>query len=70
MFRNVLVWAAQECHLQVTCVREKELDIASLKYVLSLGRLIGPPWTQDQKYATAAALIAKGATGAGRKDSE
>ena len=58
MFRDVLVWAAQQCRLSVTCVREKELDGASLKRIASLGKLIGPPWTQDQKYATAAALIA------------
>ena len=58
MFRNVLVWAAQECHLPVTGVREKELDAASLERIGSLGKLIGPPWTQDQKYATVAALMA------------
>jgi hypothetical protein len=58
MFRNVLVWAAQQCHLPVTTVREKELDAASLGRIGSLGRLIGPPWTQDQKYATVAALMA------------
>jgi len=56
MFRDVLVWAAKECHLHVTGVREKSLDAASLKHIDSLGKLIGPPWTQDQKYATLAAL--------------
>jgi hypothetical protein len=58
MFRNVLVWAAREHGLPVTGVREKGLDPASLKYIKSIGKLIGPPWTQDQKYATVAALMA------------
>lgn len=57
-FRDVLVWAAKECRLPVTGVREKELDAASLQRIGPLGKLIGPPWTQDQKYATLAALLA------------
>ncbi len=58
MFRDVLVWAATECGLPVMGVREKSLDAASLHAIGSLGKLIGPPWTQDQKYATVAALTA------------
>jgi hypothetical protein len=58
MFRDVLVWAAQEHRLKVTGVREKELDAAVLKRIGSLGKLIGPPWTQDQKYATVVGLTA------------
>jgi hypothetical protein len=58
MFRDVLVWAARECRLPVAGVSEKGLDAASLKRIASLGKLLGPPWTQDQKYATAAALTA------------
>jgi len=58
MFREVLVWAARECRLPVTGVPEKSLDTASLHSIGSLGRLIGPPWTQDQKHATLAALMA------------
>jgi hypothetical protein len=54
IFRNVLVWAAEEHRLPVTGVREKQLDATSLKRIESLGKLIGPPWTQDQKYATVA----------------
>jgi hypothetical protein len=60
MFRDVLVWAAKECRLPVTGVREKDLNGASLKRIGSLGKLIGPPWTQDQKYAAVAALMALG----------
>jgi hypothetical protein len=58
MFRDALVWAATERRLPVTGVREKSLDASSLARVGSLGKLIGPPWTQDQKYATVAALLA------------
>ena len=58
MFRDVLVWAAKELRLAVTGVPQKSLDAQSLKRIDSLGKLIGPPWTQDQKYATVAALMA------------
>lgn len=57
MFRDVLVWAAKSYGLPVSGVREKSLDAASLERIGSLGKAIGPPWTQDQKYATVAALI-------------
>jgi hypothetical protein len=56
LFRDVLVWAAKQCRLPVTGVREKSLDARVLARVGSLGKLIGPPWTQDQKYATVAAF--------------
>jgi hypothetical protein len=55
MFRDVLVAAAETLALPVACIREKELDFRRLD---SLGRLIGPPWTQDQKCASAAAFQA------------
>lgn len=58
MFRDVLVWAAKESRLPVTDVPQKSLNAASLQRIDSLGKLIGPPWTQDQKYATVAALMA------------
>ena len=57
MFRDVLVWAARECRLPVTGVREKDLNGSSLTRIGSLGKLIGPPWTQDQKYAAVAVLM-------------
>jgi hypothetical protein len=58
MFRDVLSWAARECNLPVTAVPEKQLPAASLSAIGSLGKTIGPPWTQDQKFATVAALAA------------
>jgi hypothetical protein len=58
LFRDVLMWAAKRCRLPATGVREKSLDSASLERIGSLGKLIGPPWTQDQKYAAVAAFLA------------
>ncbi len=58
MFRDVLSWAASRCNLPVMAVPEKQLPAASLSAMDSLGRTIGPPWTQDQKYDTLAALLA------------
>jgi hypothetical protein len=58
MFRDVLIAAARECGLTVTTVREKEVEAASVARVASLGKQIGPPWTQDQKYAVIAGLSA------------
>jgi hypothetical protein len=57
MFRDVLLWAAKECRLPVSGIREKSLDAVSLKQIDSLGKLIGPPWTQDQKHAALAAWM-------------
>jgi hypothetical protein len=58
MFREALVWAANELGLAVTGVPAKGLDAVALKRIDSFGKLIGPPWTEDQKYATVAALMA------------
>lgn len=58
MFREVLVWAAEQCHIPVTRIREKEIDATVLESMAPLGKAIGPPWTQDQKYAAAAAITA------------
>jgi hypothetical protein len=62
MFRDALAWAAESLGLPVKGICEKELAPASLKRLDSLGKQLGPPWTQDQKYATLAALIALAAT--------
>jgi hypothetical protein len=58
LFREVLMWSAKECRLSVTGVPERSLDAAALQRIALLGKRIGPPWTQDQKYATVAALLA------------
>ena len=58
MFREVLVWAARQLGLPVTGVPAKGLDSASLERIGSFGKMVGPPWTEDQKYATVVALMA------------
>ena len=60
MFREALVWAAKECPLPATGVRRNSPDPTALQRISILGEVIGPPWTQDHKYATVAALIALG----------
>ncbi len=67
-FRNALVEASKHCGLPVFGVKEKELfqqgtaKLAKAKEELErrvqqMGKTIGPPWTQDQKYAALAAWM-------------
>jgi hypothetical protein len=58
LFREALIHAACRHGLQVVCPREKELDAGLLAAIAPLGKHLGPPWTQDQKYAAAGALMA------------
>lgn len=65
-FRNALIAASNESNVPVTPVKEKELftrvtadlgmRVAALERRLTkLGRLLGPPWSRDEKFA---ALVA------------
>lgn len=67
-FRNAFGDACTNLHLPVEKFRERDLlDLASTELRQSsakiksrwaqIGRTIGPPWTQDQKNATLAALL-------------
>jgi hypothetical protein len=69
LFRSVLANASREMRVPVTGVKERELlaqasavlgksDIELQKYLQQRGRELGPPWTQDEKYATLAAWLA------------
>jgi hypothetical protein len=60
LFREALLWAARECGLDAIGVREKSLDAEVLRRLDPLGKSLGPPWTQDEKRAAAAALMALG----------
>ena len=62
LFREALAHAGKQCHLRVTGVKERELfaqgesqlrlPAGELQHRVSeLGRLVGPPWRQDEKYA-------------------
>ncbi len=68
-FRAIVLHAAESCGLRVHRVKEKELfglaerefdlSSASLQRMLNdLGKVVGPPWQQDQKLAALAAWLA------------
>jgi len=68
-FRNIVSDACENCHIPVTRFRERELEAranatfrkaaASLRqHIAALGKTVGSPWTQDEKAAALAALIA------------
>ena len=59
MFREALINGARQLGLSTGTVPEKSVDAAVLEEIAGLGKLIGPPWTQDQKLATVAALLWK-----------
>lgn len=69
LFREALSSASRKYRLKEFCVREKELvgkasesfgltEAVVLKRVTELGRPLGSPWSQDEKYATLAAWLA------------
>ena len=68
-FREAIIHASERCGLAINCVKERELlDRAGqvfrlkpkelLRRVTELGRPLGAPWSQDEKYATIAAWLA------------
>jgi len=81
LFRDALTRACIRCGLQVVSVKERELvaeaadsfglaEAAVLKQVTDLGKPLGAPWSQDEKYAALAAWLAladKDGSGARRK---
>jgi hypothetical protein len=67
LFRDVLVQAAGNCGLAVTRVREKEIwerGAATMKMpdlrerIDGLKKIVGPPWSADEKLAAVAGWIA------------
>ena len=69
LFRDALRAACRECGLPVTAIKERELfsqAAADLRlpserierHVADMGKGIGPPWRQDQKFAAVAAWLA------------
>jgi hypothetical protein len=68
LFRDSLRAACARCHLPVRGIREKELFLAASKTlgieaatlkrrVTALGKALGPPWSQDEKFAALAAWL-------------
>jgi len=61
LFREALRAAIRTCALPLVAVKEREL-LSRAKplepHLAAMGRAIGPPWRQDQKYAAMAAWLA------------
>jgi len=68
-YRAELMKAAKNCGLAVTSIKERELfEQASARFrtplerlerrIADLGKPLGPPWSQDQKYAALVAWLA------------
>jgi len=75
LFRSVIADASREMNVPVTGVKERDvLARASAvlgksatelqSYLQRMGRELGPPWTEDEKYATLAAWLALAASSA------
>lgn len=69
LFRAVLTRASDHCKIPVTAVRERELFLqattrlhlspSELKHRLAeMGKPLGPPWGQDEKFAAIAGWLA------------
>jgi hypothetical protein len=67
-FREAIAQAALECGLDCRKIREKELFAIAQRefridvrdWVEGLRKSLGPPWTQDEKYAAMAGWLALG----------
>jgi hypothetical protein len=68
LFRDSLRRAAARCKLSVTDIRERDLLVAASKSlclrpdvlgrrIAGLGKSLGPPWTQDEKFSALAAWL-------------
>ncbi|MGB0033856.1 MAG: hypothetical protein WBP79_00080 [Candidatus Acidiferrales bacterium] len=69
LFREALLHASARCGLETVTVKERELVDATsralrlkpgdlTRRVTELGRPLGPPWSQDEKFASLAAWLA------------
>jgi hypothetical protein len=68
LFRESLRRAGARCKLSVNAIKEKDLFATASKFlrykpeqlnrqITALGKSLGPPWTQDEKFATLAAWL-------------
>jgi hypothetical protein len=58
-FRQAIRQACEHLGIGVTGIRERELEDGSAlqQEIAKLGKVVGPPWTQDQKMAALAAIM-------------
>jgi CelD/BcsL family acetyltransferase involved in cellulose biosynthesis len=72
-FREALLHACARAYLSVTKIKDRELlataskslrrnPAALTRFINDLGKSLGSPWTQDQKFATLAAWLTLAAT--------
>jgi hypothetical protein len=68
LYRDAIVHASKRLKLPVTAIKERELfeqgaarlgitADALQRRINEIGRTLGPPWTQDQKYAAIVAWL-------------
>ncbi len=55
-FRNVLRTACQDSNLAIRGIPEREVRADLLAKTSAMGKILGPPWTMDEKLSAAAAL--------------
>jgi hypothetical protein len=69
LFRRALICAGERCHIEGLTLIDRELMTIACKSLkihkddlldrlAALGKLIGPPWSQDEKFAVVAAWLA------------
>ena len=69
LFRRALIRACEQCHISGLTLRERELVAIACKAwkvdkndllvrLAKLGKPMGPPWSQDEKFAAMAAWLA------------
>src|SRR5205085_9080661 len=69
LFRRTLIYASGRCNVAAFTIKERELVVDACKTLsiknedlmgrlTALGRLIGSPWSQDEKFAALAAWLA------------
>ena len=74
LFRDVLARASDHCGISVTAVRERELFLQGAarlhlspselqRRLAEMGKPLGPPWGQDQKFAALVGWLALAASG-------
>jgi hypothetical protein len=78
LFRGALAYAGEKCNLARCTVKEGELVDSACKtlglqsknlmaQLTALGKAVGSPWSQDEKFAALAAWLALSTSGAGQK---
>jgi len=69
LFRDVLAHASEHCKIPVTRIRERELFVQGTarlrisadelrRCIAEMGKPMGPPWSQDEKFAALVAWLA------------